>query len=157
MSNNEIYKLHRYKHKVGWSFWHFQWCTKYRRKIFSNSKDKNLCKILLYEIAKKHNFEILDCEVDTDHVHVIASLPITFLPSTAVQYLKGGSSRGIFLLSPHLRKFFSLHKNLWSHGNFIGSVGHITLEKAKQYVEDHYGKFKLLLCVYLWNLRSETK
>ena len=31
-------------------------------------------------------------------------------------------------------------KHLWSPGKFMGSVGHITLEKAKQYLEAHHAK-----------------
>ena len=139
----KMYKIHRQNRSISCSYWHMQWCTKYRRKIFTNYKYKNLCVIFLHEIAKKYKFEIIDCEVDVDHVHVIALLPITMLPTMAVQYLKGMSARGINIQEPYLRKFHGLKKHFWSPGKFVGSVGHITLDKAKTYLEEHHGKIVL--------------
>jgi hypothetical protein len=56
-----------------------------------------------------------------------------------VRLLKGYSGRLLFLAAEHkLKKFYWLPKtkrSLCGDGKFIASVGHITLEKAKEYVE----------------------
>ena len=135
----DVYKMHAHNRSVGWSTWHIQWCTKYRYKIFGSKERREICKVLLHEAAKKHKFEVLDCEVDIDHVHVLVSLPLTMSPLLATQYLKGISSKGIFLLYPEMHKLYR-RGHLWSPGKFVGSIGHITLEKAKTYLEAHHAK-----------------
>ena len=136
-----IYQDHRYKHGVGWSTWHFQWCTKYRYRVFADSKLQKLCGIFLHEIAKRHNFEIEELEVDVDHVHVIAKLRPSMSPAKAVQLMKGYTGRMLFLAEEQRLKSFYWRKSgkrsLWGNGKFISSVGHITLEKAKDYVKNH--------------------
>ena len=134
-----IYQQNTHNRSVGWSTWHIQWCTKYRYKIFYTSEYKNLCTILLHEAAQKHGFIILDCEVDINHVHVIASLPLTMTPIDAVQKMKGITAKALFQELPHLRRLYK-KGHLWSPGKFVGSIGHITLEKAKQYIESHHAK-----------------
>jgi len=134
-----IYRQHAHNRSVGWSTWHLEWCTKYRYKIFYDETLRNLCKIFLYEAAKRHRFTIMDCEVDYDHVHVIVSLPLSMSPSKALGILKGCSARGLFKEVSHFHRMYP-KGHLWSPGKFIGSIGHITLEKAKQYLEAHHAK-----------------
>jgi len=135
----DIYRQNSYNRSVGWSTWHLEGCTKYRYKIFNKLEYKNLCTILLYESEKRYNFTIFDCEVDIDHVHVIASLPLSMTPLEAINKIKGYTSKCMFVLLPHLKIIYK-RKHLWSPGKFVGSVGHITLEKAKQYLEEHHAK-----------------
>ena len=134
-----LYKRNKHNRSVGWSTWHFQWCTKYRYKIFSLEKDKKLCSIFLYEGAKRYGFEVLDLEVDVDHVHVLVSLPLSISPNDAIGLLKSYTSRCLFIELPKLNKIYP-RGSLWSPGKFIGSIGHITLEKAKNYIEEHHAK-----------------
>jgi putative transposase len=143
----DIYRRNRYKRTVGWSTWHLQWCTKYRYKIFSKKEYRDYCKILIYEIGKRKDFDIIDCEVDYDHVHVIVSLPLTMTPIEALNYIKGYTSRCLFELIPFFRIYYKKH-HLWSPGKFVGSIGHITLDKAKNYLQDHHAKSESqLFCV----------
>ena len=124
-----IYSKNRNAHSVGWSTWHFQWCTKYRHKVFNNYYIKNLCEIVLYDIANNNNFEIIDLEVDIDHVHVVLSIPLKLSPIDVVHRLKGISSRMLFMIEPSLKTWYWNKlgsRNLWSSGKFIASVGHIT-------------------------------
>ena len=78
-------------------------------------------------------------EVDIDHIHVIASLPTTMNPSKALNLMKGFSAFLLFKLVPNLRLRYP-KGHLWSKGKFMASVGHITLENAKKYLEDHHAK-----------------
>jgi putative transposase len=60
-------------------------------------------------------------------------------PVKAINYLKGYTSRCLFIELPHLKQTYS-NGHLWSPGKFVASVGHITLDKAKDYVEKHNKK-----------------
>ncbi len=134
-----VYQQSTHAHSVGWSTWHFEWCTKYRYKMLGREDIKNLCLIAIREAAKRHRMEIIDMEVDVDHVHVIVSIPLTMAPSKALHLLKGLTSKLMFQLVPNFRKRYR-KGHLWSPGKFMASVGHITVEKAKQYLEEHHAK-----------------
>lgn len=135
-----IYQQNTHAHSIGWNTYHFEWCTKYRYKTFRKEYIKNLCLVALSESAKRYKIKVMDMEVDTDHIHMIASLPITMNPSKALNLMKGFSAFILFKLVPNLR-FRYPKGHLWSKGKFIASVGHITLENAKKYLEDHHAKY----------------
>jgi putative transposase len=135
----DIYRKNAHARSVGWSTWHLEWCTKYRYKIFVTAQLRELCLIAIGEAAKQHRIDIIDAECDRDHVHVVAALPLTMPPTTAVRVLKSISAIIILHQAPHIRRLYR-GKCLWSPGKFAGSVGHITLEKAKKYLEEHHAK-----------------
>lgn len=134
-----IYQQNTHAHSVGWSTWHFEWCTKYRYKMFKQDYIKNLCLIAVNEAAKKHKIKLMEIEVDWDHVHLVASIPLTMSPSKALNLMKGLSAHLLFILVPNLRRRYP-KGHLWSPGKFAASVGHITLENAKKYLEEHGAK-----------------
>ena len=135
----DIYQQHSHAHSVGWNTWHFEWCTKYRYKMFKSSSLNNLCFIAIQEAAKHYRIEIIDMEVDADHIHIICSIPMDMAPTRALHLLKGYSAKILFVLIPGFRKRYP-KGHLWSPGKFAASVGHITVEKAKAYLEAHHAK-----------------
>ncbi|MBI2662342.1 IS200/IS605 family transposase [Candidatus Woesearchaeota archaeon] len=95
----------------------------------------------LYEVAKRFRFCIEELEVAPNHVHVIATLRPSVGPAQVLGLMKGYTSRMLFILEEQkLKKFYWREKGkrqLWGDGKFIASVGHITLEKAK---DDRYAR-----------------
>ena len=145
------YSDHKYKHGIGWTICHMQWVTKYRYRVFSDLKLKNLLEILLLESSRRHDFSLLEVEIQPDHIHALVALRPSMSPSFALQAMKGYTSRMLFLIEGErlARWYFDSGKehSLWGDGKFIGSVGHITLEKAKEYLEQqetHHAKNNLL-------------
>lgn len=138
----------RYKklssHSVGWSTYHIEWCTKYRYKIFKQEKIKTVCIALLNEVAQKNKIKIVEIDVQPEHLHMIASIPATMSISKALNLLKGFCSRRIFQQFPKLKLRYP-KGHLWTKGKFMGAVGHVTLEVAKDYVKNqtaHHAKFR---------------
>ncbi len=134
-----------HQHANGKSTWHFEWCTKYRYKVFKRLYNKNLCHIALLEVAKIGRISIQELEVQPEHVHMIVELPLTENPVNAIRKLKSISAKVLFRLLPKLRLRYPKGA-LWSRGKFAISVGNITLEKAKEYVksqETHHAKVPL--------------
>lgn len=143
-----VYQDSAYKHGVGWSIWHLEWVTKYRHKVFNDSTLKKLCEVAFEEAAHRYNFRLEEYEIQPEHVHVLVHLRPSMSPAEAVRLLKGYSSRLLFVAAEDkLKKFYwlpSTKRSLWGDGKFIASVGHITLAKAKEYVENqkaHHAKF----------------
>ncbi len=133
------YQNNKHAHSVGWNTFHFEWCTKYRYKVLKSEYIKNICLIAILEAGKRYKIDVMDAEADVDHVHVVAGLPMTMSPVDALNKMKGYTSKLILELVPNLRKRYP-KGHLWSPGKFAGSVGHITLENAKKYLEDHHAK-----------------
>ena len=105
------YKNYAYKHGVGWSIWHLEWVTKYRRRVFEDEELQKLCAIAFEEAAKRYNFKLDEFEIQPEHVHLIVQLRPSMSPSKAVMLLKGYSGRLLFLLAENkLRKFYWLPK-----------------------------------------------
>ena len=134
----------RSAHKVGGSFWHFQWCTKYRYKMFEKTYYRNLCKILLLESAKRHKISILAMNLQSNHLHLVVQLPRGMLDTKALQLLKGYVSRVMFLQAPELEKRYP-RRHLWGEGNFSTTVGFVNLEQTITYVENQDEHHKLYL------------
>ena len=133
-----------HQHAHGRSTWHIEWCTKYRYKIFKSEYHKNICVIALEEAAKKAKVVLLEREVEPEHVHMVAEIPLTVAPTKAIGKIKSLSAKVIFALMPNLRLRYP-KGHLWSVGKFAISVGYITLEKAKEYVKNqkaHHAKKK---------------
>ena len=130
------------QHAVGGSTWHFEWCTKYRYKLFSKDYLKNLCLIALDEAAKRHSIRIEEVDVQPEHVHMVAHVPLKLNPLKALQLLKGFSSRLLFEIKLKIRLLYP-KGSLWSRGKFAASVGDVDIKYVKQYVRDqsaHHAK-----------------
>ncbi len=69
----------------------------------------------------------------------MVSIPLTMTPTKALNLIKGYVSYCLFKICPDLRQIYP-REHLWSHEKFVGSIGHITLAKAKEYVDKHYKK-----------------
>ena len=143
-----LYQDNAYKHGIGWSIWHPEWNTKYRYKIFKDEELQMLCGIFFREAAKRYKFHLEDSEVQTDHVHLLVHIRPSMSPAKAVNLIKGYTSRVMFLQAGNkLRRHYwksEKRRSLWGSGKFMASVGHITPEKAKEYVENqkaHHAKY----------------
>jgi putative transposase len=55
--------------------YHFVWCPKYRRLALKGNVGKYVAKII-YEVAERYDFSVIELAVQPDHVHLfISALP----------------------------------------------------------------------------------
>ena len=111
-------------------------CPKYRRKILCDRKDVRLKEMFL-KIAKDHNFEILEMEVMPDHVHLLIDCNPRFGISECVKLLKQQTAHDMCIEFPDIRRRLP---SLWTRSCFISTVGSVSLEVVKQYIENQKGK-----------------
>ena len=64
---------------------------------------------------------------------------MTMAPTKAICLLKGFSTKIVFALIPNIRKRYP-KGNLWNPRKFVTTIDHITLDKAKEYLENHHAK-----------------
>ena len=73
--------------------------------------------------------------VRVNHIHILVSAPSYLSPAKIAQYLKGKSSFRLMQEFPVLRKrYWGIH--LWGRGYFCSTVGAVTEETIKKYIED---------------------
>lgn len=114
--------------------YHIVWCVKYHKPILTESIQKEL-KQILYDIADDKGFIIQSCEIgNNDHIHLFVSAHPKLSPSYIVKMLKGISGRKLFLNHPEISD--KLWKGtLWNNSYYIETIGSISEDVIKQYIE----------------------
>ena len=114
--------------------YHVIWTTKYRYQVLRGAIAQR-AKDLIIQGCQARNIVIIKGSVGKDHIHVLLSCPPTLSPAKIMQYLKGRSSRLLQEEFPELkRKYWGQH--LWSRGYFCATVGSVTEEMIKEYIEN---------------------
>lgn len=116
--------------------YHFVWCPKYRRKVLDDAVAKRL-DFHLRKKAKEIKVDIISLEILPEHVHLFVKCSPVDAPQWVVGQLKGYTSK-------KLREEFSSLKSrlpsLWTRSYYCESVGHISEETIKKYIEDQKKK-----------------
>lgn len=112
--------------------YHIIWCPKYRRKVLIDNVEKRL-KEIINEVALELNVEIIEMEIDRDHIHILADIDPQFGAMNFVKKCKGRSSR---ILRDEFHHLKTKLPTLWTNSTFIATVGGAPLEIIKQYVEN---------------------
>jgi putative transposase len=120
-NNNIAYKCH----------YHVVFCPKYRRKVLVNEVDERL-KTILIETIETWGQELVELEVMPDHVHLLVGCDPQFGIHRLVKYLKGTSSRYLRQEFPQLKRRLP---SLWTNSYFVCTVGGVTQDSLKRYVE----------------------
>lgn len=114
--------------------YHVIWTTKYRYQVLRGAIAQR-AKDLIIQGCQARNIAIIKGSVGKDHIHVLLSCPPIFSPAKIMQYLKGRSSRLLQEEFPELkRRYWGQH--LWSRGYFCATVGSVTEEMIKSYIEN---------------------
>jgi putative transposase len=82
------------------------------------------------------NVEIVEIEIIPDHLHMFVKTKQVDAPHYIVQQFKGYTSRMLRAEFKHLVKLPSL----WTRSYYCESVGHISEETVKKYIEDQTNK-----------------
>jgi putative transposase len=88
------------------------------------------------EKQKEYGYEVLDMEVMPDHVHLLLDIDPKKGVVTVVNMIKGYTSHELRKEFPSLK---SRLPTLWTHSKFISSVGSVTLDVVKKYIEGQKG------------------
>ena len=122
-------------HCVGEANWHLQFTPGYRRDIFRDQLVRELTLAYLFEGAKKLGVTIGAIEFGPDHVHLFLQGTRKVSVTHAVQTLKGFSSRQMRKSHNYLFQHKLWGDKFWSEGYFYQTVGTITAETVKRYIE----------------------
>lgn len=117
--------------------YHVIFCTKYRRSVLDNNIGNRL-KELVFEKQKEYDYSLIEIEVMPDHVHMILDInPKKDGIYRIVSKIKGYTSNTL------RKEFADLKKrlpSLWTRSRFISTVGAVSLEVVKKYIEEQKNK-----------------
>lgn len=120
------------RHAIYNCAYHLIWCTKYRRKVLDSIIAERLKELLLQK-AMEHGWDIEKLEVMPDHVHLFIKATPHDSPVYIVSQLKGFTSFS-------LRSEFAVLKKriptLWTRAYYVETIGHISEDTIKKYIED---------------------
>lgn len=129
---NSIKKYNTSGHLTYSCQYHVIFCPKYRRKVLTGEVETRLNE-LLDEIQDKNNFTIIESEIMPDHVHLIIDCNPRYGINKCIREIKGNTSRKLREEFPSLR---SRIPTLWTRSVFISTVGSVSLEVVKKYIEN---------------------
>ena len=129
--------IKRTSHAVYDTSYHLVWCPKYRKKIFENHQIREHAEQLIRKICEEYDFEIIEMEISTEHIHILLSFAPKHSIGEVVRIIKSISARELF------REFPSLKHSLWSgqlweDGYFARTVGdRMTRDVIEKYIVHH--------------------
>ena len=128
-------ELRRNSHHVFRIMYHFVWIPKYRHKIFIEPYRESL-KLIIKKIGYDYNIEIVELEIQVDHVHMIVKSEPKVSPSDIMQIIKSISARNFFKLYPQIKRKYFWGGKLWTQSFFVETVGNVNDKVIREYVQD---------------------
>ncbi|MBQ1468288.1 MAG: IS200/IS605 family transposase [Solobacterium sp.] len=112
--------------------YHVIFCPKYRRKVLREPIAQRFKKIVL-SMQEEQNFYVLEMEVMPDHVHLLLDVDPTIGINILVSRIKGKTAHILNREFPELERKLP---TLWTRSKFIATVGSVSLDVVKKYIED---------------------
>lgn len=112
--------------------YHIIFCPKYRRKVLREPIAERFKQIVM-SMQDEQNFYVLGMEVMPDHVHLLLDIDPTIGVNVVVARIKGKTAHILNREFPELTRKLP---TLWTRSKFIATVGSVSLEVVKKYIED---------------------
>lgn len=126
-------KTYHSDHSIVYSCqYHVVFCPKYRRSVLVNGVDVRL-KELILEKQQEYGYTVLEMEVMADHAHLLLDVDPRIGIDNVVAKIKGYTAHKLREEFPGLK---SRLPNLWTRSKFIATVGTVSLEVVKRYIEN---------------------
>jgi putative transposase len=108
-------------------------CPKYRYRILKDEIGEYVRREIEQLCRQKEQVEVVELNVQSDHVHLVASIPPKYAVSEFMGYLKGKLALRLFQQYESLgRRYWGRH--LWSRGYCVSTIG-LDEEKIRKYVQ----------------------
>ena len=119
--------------------YHIVWTTKYRYRVIVGKIAERTRKLVI-QSCNSMNVNIIKGAIGKEHIHLLVSCPPSLSVSKLVQQLKGKTSRTVQMEFKELRKRY-WGRHLWASGYFCRSVGTVTRNIIKEYIENQEDEY----------------
>ena len=102
--------------------YHIVWTPKYRGKVLTSDKIKQELRRILESICKWKHWEILELNIQDDHIHLCIMTTPRDSISYTMQIIKGKSSAW---MKKKIKRKHGLYErqSLWARGYFVSTIG----------------------------------
>ena len=137
----------RLSHAVWECKYHIVWCPKYRFRVLKGQVGRSI-RDIIKQLCEWKQIEILEGNVQVDHIHLVLSVPPKHSISEAVGFLKGKSAIKIFDMHLELKKLY-WGRHFWAKGYCVSTVG-LDEGQIRKYVRTQMQKDKSMEQLKLW-------
>lgn len=113
--------------------YHVIWIPKYRKKAIFTSLRPHLGDAL-HELARQKESRILEGHLQSDHVHILISIPPKYSVSSVIGYIKGKSAIYIARNFRNRRRNF-VGETFWARGFYVSTVG-LDEDSVRNYIKN---------------------
>ena len=125
-------RFRKLSHTIYECKYHVVFCPKYRYRILQD----DICEYSrqqIYQLCSyKDQVEVLELNIQPDHVHIVLSIPPKYAVSNFMGYLKGKLALRLFDRYERLGKRY-WGRHMWSRGYCVSTVG-LDEDKIRKYV-----------------------
>jgi len=133
---------------VAWECkYYLVWCPKYRFRILKGEVGRAV-RDIIKQLCEWKKVEILEGNVQVDHIHLVLSFPPKYSVSEVVGFLKGKSAIKIFDTYLDLKKRY-WGRHFWAKGYCVSTIG-LDEERIRKYVRWQLKQDKALDQLKLW-------
>ena len=126
-------RFKKLSHSIYECKYHFVFCPKYRWRVLQEELAEFVKQEIYRLCSQKEDVEVLELNVQKDHVHMIASIPPKYAVSSIMGYLKGKLAIRLFNRYESMaRRYWGRH--LWSRGYCVSTIG-LNEEQIRKYVK----------------------
>jgi len=129
---NTSKQYNKEEHLVYSCQYHVVFCPKYKRKVLTGEVEMRL-KELIIEKQEEYQFKIIEMEIMPDHVHLLLDIHPKMGVYNVLNKIKGYTSNVIRKEFPKVK---SRIPTLWTRSKFISTVGSVSLDVVKKYIEE---------------------
>ena len=116
--------------------YHIILVCKYRKQLLVGAVEYDMKKIMRH-ISEMSDFDIEVMETDKDHLHMMVRSEPKLSPLQIVRRLKKMSTSAVWKkYGDFLRHNFYKEHTFWTDGYFISSIGNVSQETIKKYIEN---------------------
>lgn len=126
-------KYRKLSHTVYYCAYYIVFCPKYRYKILTGKTEVFVRNQIYRLLGVKDGVEVIELNVQPDHIHLILSVPPKYSISELMGYLKGKLARKMFAHQEYLAKMY-WGKHIWTRGYCVSTVG-LDEQKVRKYVK----------------------
>lgn len=116
--------------------YHIILVCKYRKQLLVGAVEYDMKKIMRH-ISEMSDFDIEVMETDKDHLHMMVRSEPKLSPLQIVRRLKQMSISAVWKkYRDFLRHNFYKEQTFWTDGYFVSSIGNVSQETIKKYIEN---------------------
>jgi len=132
---NQHKDYNRTNHLVFSCQYHVVFCPKYRRRVLVGKIEERLKELILMK-QKDYDYKIIEMETMPDHVHLLIDVNPKIGIYNVISKIKGFTSHSLREEFPELK---SRLPSMWTRSKFISSVGSVSIDIVKKYIEEQKG------------------